>query len=113
MIVQKPSIYVYVSDPDPICLRNVCAGIEEEGVLYQISMEQGTDLRRLAANAAESSVLGSGVAIVGSQVALQLRGCPWEKPVFWLTEATAEAARSVGADSARAIKKLPFKTQKD
>ena len=31
MIIKKPSIFIYVNNPDTSSLRNVCAGIEEEG----------------------------------------------------------------------------------
>lgn len=109
MIVKKPSILIYVHEPDAACLRNLCAGVEEEGVLFEVSALQG-DAAALAVKAAQESVLGSGVGLVGSSAVLQLRGC--SKPVFSYAAATAAQCRALGADSARAIKKLPFKTEK-
>ena len=36
MIGTRPSVYIYSADGDPDFLREVCAGIEEEGVPYEI-----------------------------------------------------------------------------
>ena len=36
MIVKKPAIFIYTSEPDREILREICAGIEEEGVFYEI-----------------------------------------------------------------------------
>ncbi len=112
MIVQKPSIVIYVNDPDAACLRNLCAGVEEEGVLFQVRARPMQDAVQLADAAAAESILGSGLGLSGTHAALQLRGCPAGKPVYSFVNASAEACRALGADSARAIKKLPFKTGK-
>ena len=69
MVVNKPAIIIYTKDPDPDFLREICAGIEEEGVLYQVS----------------SYVFELNL------------------PRFW-------QCRNLGANSARAIKKMPFKS---
>ena len=34
MVVNKPTINIYTREPDEDLLREICAGIEEEGVLY-------------------------------------------------------------------------------
>ena len=36
MIIKRPSIFIYVNNPDAASLRDVCAGIEEEGAFYEI-----------------------------------------------------------------------------
>ena len=51
MVVNKPAIIIYTNEPDEDLLREVCAGIEEEGVLYQVSSHEG-DLDTLAFEAA-------------------------------------------------------------
>lgn len=112
MIVKKPSILLYVHEPEARCLRNLCAGIEEEGVLYEVVPQTESDAVHLADKAAEESILGSGIGLSGTSAVLQLRGCPAGSPVFWIKQADAAACRALGADSARAIKKLPFKTEK-
>ena len=37
MIVKKPSIFIYTHLADKTILREVCAGVEEEGVFYEIT----------------------------------------------------------------------------
>ena len=34
MIIKRPSIFIYTHQADPAVLKEVCAGIEEEGVFY-------------------------------------------------------------------------------
>ena len=40
MIVKKPSIFIYTHLADEAILREVCAGVEEEGVFYEIGSAQ-------------------------------------------------------------------------
>ena len=51
MVVNKPSIIIYTNRPDMYLVKEVCAGIEEEGVLYQVHSREG-DLDTLAFEAA-------------------------------------------------------------
>ena len=37
MIVKKPSIFIYTHLADEAILREVCAGVDEEGVFYEIT----------------------------------------------------------------------------
>ena len=36
MIVKRPSIFIYANNPDKGMLKEICAGIEEEGVFFEI-----------------------------------------------------------------------------
>ena len=99
---------IYVRDADEDFLREVCAGIEEEGVLYQIQSHEG-DLDTLAYDAANASMLGSGIGIHGARLAMQMQRLPKRQNVFELDTPTFRQCRNLGANSARAIKKLPFK----
>ena len=36
MIVKRPSIFIYTNAPDRDYLKEICAGIEEEGVFFEI-----------------------------------------------------------------------------
>ena len=109
MVVNKPSILIYVSQTDPDYLREVCAGIEEEGVLYQVIATEG-QLDELAYAAANASMLGSGIGMVGRRAAMQMRQLPMGHNVFELHAPHFWQCRNLGANSARAIKKMPFKT---
>ena len=108
MVVNKPSIMIYADNPDRDLLKEVCAGIEEEGVLFQVAERTG-DLDTLAFQAAEESMLGSGIGISGGRIAMQIKRLPLGHNVFELDSPTFLQCRSLGANSARAIKKMPFR----
>lgn len=109
MIIKKPSIFIYVNNPKTTVLKEICAGIEEEGVFYDVKNMESASLDELAWNAANDSMLGSGIGILGSSIALQLRGVPKGKTVESYEQAEKSQCRKLGANSARAIKKLTFK----
>ena len=108
MVVSRPSIIIYTDHPDEGLLHEVLAGIEEEGVLYQVSDRTG-DLDTLAFEAAAESMLGSGIGICGSRLAMQMQRLPKGHNVFELDMPSFSQCRNLGANSARAIKKMPFK----
>ncbi len=108
MVVNKPTIMIYSHQPDEDFLREICAGIEEEGVLYQISSREG-DLDTLAFEAAKASMLGCGIGISGIRIAMQMQRLPKGKNVFEICNPRFWQCRNLGANSARAIKKMPFK----
>ena len=56
MVVNKPTIIIYTNDPDQEFLHEICSGIEEEGLLYDIH-ERAGELDELAHAAAEDSML--------------------------------------------------------
>ena len=109
MITKKPTIYIYTDSPDRNVLREICAGIEEEGVFYEISEKPGQDLESLTWHAANDSVLGSGVGVKGDSVAFQIRGLKPGQFIDYYAYSSKEESRRLGANSARAIKKRPFK----
>jgi hypothetical protein len=109
MIANKPSIFIYVNDPDHVYMDEICAGIEEEGVLYTLIRREEKDVSSLAYEAANDSMLGSGIGISGSEVAMQMKGLKKGDNVFIFNRPDKEECRYIGANSARAIKKLPFK----
>lgn len=111
MIVNKPSIFLYTCGGDRAIIKEICAGIEEEGVLYELFERQNLDLDTLAFDAAGDSILGAGIGILGRDAAMQLRTIPRGKNVFTVRNASMEAYRTLGANSARAVKKLPFKEE--
>lgn len=109
MIVNKPSIFIYAHNPDEECLREVCAGIEEEGVFYEVFERDYADLDTLAHIAANDSMMGSGVGICNNSVAMQMKGIQKGKNVQQFDIPTLEDCRRIGSNSARIIKKMPLK----
>lgn len=108
MVVNKPTIIIYCHEADEDLLREVCAGIEEEGVLFQVQNHEG-DLDTLAYEAANESMLGSGIGMTGMRLAMQMQRLPKGHNVFELNAPAFWQCRNLGANSARAIKKMPFK----
>ena len=83
MVVNRPTVIIYTRLPDEDLLRKICAGIEEEGVLYEVHSRQG-ELDDLAFEAAKESMLGSGIGMEGRRIAMQMAGLPLGKNVFEL-----------------------------
>ena len=108
MIIKKPSIFIYVNNPDTSSLRNVCAGIEEEGVFYEIKEMETISLDELAWNAANDSMLGSGIGMTGNGIAMQMRGISKGRNIESYQNPDPMQSRKLGANSARAVKKLAF-----
>lgn len=108
MVINKPAIIIYTNQPDEDLLREVLAGIEEEGVLYQVVSREG-ELDELAFDAAKESMLGSGIGVLGKRLAMQMARLPLGRNVFELNTPSFWQCRNLGANSARAIKKMPFK----
>lgn len=111
MIAKKPTIMIYTARPDAALLREICAGIEEEGVLFEITAAIAGEATVLAAAASEASVLGIGVALCGNTIALHIKGMERGRSVLRYDNATQTQARDAGANSARVIKRLPFKLE--
>lgn len=109
MIVNKPSIFIYANNPDKDSLREICAGIEEEGVFYEVFYKDYADLDTLAHTAAADSMMGSGVGICSNSVAMQMKGIPKGKNVQQFDIPTLADCRKLGSNSARIIKKMPLK----
>lgn len=109
MISGRPCILLYCARPDQVMLREICAGIEEEGVLYEIYEDMAGDLDTLAWEAAGQSMLGTGIGIIGTRAAMQMRSVPKGKNVFQIEAPKPEQARKLGANSARAVKRNAFK----
>lgn len=108
MVVNKPAIIIYTHEADEDLLREVCAGIEEEGVLFEIHTREG-ELDDLAYEAAKESMLGSGIGISGQRIAMQMDRVPRGRNVFELNSPRFWQCRNIGSNSARAVKKMPFK----
>lgn len=109
MIIKKPAIFIYTFHPDEEILREICAGIEEEGVFYEISEQTVSDVNELSWQAANDSMLGSGVGVSGQRAALQMRGIEKGRNLEIYARPDKDECRKLGANSARAIKKQPFK----
>ena len=109
MIARKPCVLVYCREADEDLLLEVLAGIEEEGVPYEVAAREES-LDELAYLAAKESVLGSGIGMEGQRVAMQMAALPLGRNVFELARPTFAQCRLIGSNSARAVKRCPFRS---
>ena len=109
MIIKKPSIFIYTHNADASVLHEVCAGVEEEGVFFEITEFPDECMEKLAYKAARDSMLGSGIGIFGTAVCLKMRGLDKGRNIESYLTPDKDQCRRLGANSARAVKKLPFK----
>lgn len=117
MIVKKPTIVIYTHHADtPLC-QELCAGVEEEGILYEIIPWTAADADQLSRLACEASILGVGIGVREREISLHIRGM---NPVhgandttslFFYRQADAKVARQLGTNAARVIKKVPFRME--
>ena len=108
MIAKRPSIFIYTNNPNKAYLKEICAGIEEEGVFFEVFEKDG-DVDSLAESAALDSMLGSGIGICASSVVLQIKGLPKGKNVEFYNMPDFSQCRKLGSNSARIIKKIALK----
>ncbi|MFP2959974.1 glycerol dehydratase reactivase beta/small subunit family protein [Myxococcus sp. 1LA] len=106
---ERPSVFV-VHRPDArAALREVCAGLEEEGVPYVCEPAEAP-LMAAAHDAAERSRLSVGVAVAASEACVHFSQLPVAAPVLHVTGANAEVFRMLGQDAARLVKVMPLST---
>ncbi|MGN0362221.1 MAG: glycerol dehydratase reactivase beta/small subunit family protein [Bilifractor sp.] len=105
MISRRPSIFIYTHQADADFLREIRAGIEEENVASEVFEREQTDVNTLAFDAAEDSMMGSGIGISGMDVAMQMRGRRSGENVTLLHMPSFSQCRIIGSNSARVIKK--------
>lgn len=108
----KPTIKVFYSGGlVEYQFRHVLLGIEEEGVPCDVQHMQDGDALKLATEACNESVLGVGIGITGIEAVLHFNKLPEECPLFDIPMSSGEQAlRTLGANAARLVKKLPLKT---
>jgi len=109
--LSKPTIKVYY-DCDALSVSDfigVLLGIEEEGIPYEVQEVHESDVLELAYNASLDSRLGVGVGISKQGIVLQYEKLEKAAPLFRIKLYKKELFRSIGANAARLVKKMPFK----
>ena len=111
----KPSVLIYCEDAaagnGQRRLREVQAGLEEEGIPFALKKSADSDPVRLAHQGAQESALGVGIGIGGPWgICIHYSRLPENAPLFLLTdEAGPEMWRCFGYNAARLVKGTPFK----
>ncbi len=109
MINNRPTILIYtVNVDDYLMIQEMCAGIEEEGLLYEVKKHYYGVIDELTYNAANESILGCGIGVEGSKAVLSLRTLAKGESVFELENPNFSQCRKLGANAARAVKRVAF-----
>ena len=108
MVVNKPTIIIYTQEADSDLLHEVCSGIEEEGLLFEVHEKSG-ELDELAHAAAEDSMLGSGIGMSGQRIAMQMRRLPKGHNVFELNAHVSGSAGIWGQTVQEQLKRCHLK----
>lgn len=91
-------------------LRELKAGMEEEGVPYLLVSDADGDAVALAYKGAQVSTLGVGVGVSPDAMCVHYQKLPERQPLFVLEQAGTPAEwRNFGYNAARLVKGLPFK----
>lgn len=110
---EKPAVHVYYSSllNDSSFFHSLLYGIEEEGVPYLYQRKTGNSAIELGYQAALDSTLGVGIGIGDdSQMILHYTKLPKEQPLFQLSAASQDQQNVLGANAARLVKGIPFKS---
>ncbi|HWR29040.1 MAG TPA: glycerol dehydratase reactivase beta/small subunit family protein [Negativicutes bacterium] len=95
-------------------IREVQAGMEEEGIPYMVMPGEDRDVIALSNQAACASKLGVGVGIGPEGLSIQTDKLPAKEPLFLLTNpGTLADWRNFGYNAARLVKGIPFKKQSE
>jgi len=96
-------------------LREVCAGIEEEGIHFRTVALEATNAAALAHEAASRSPLRVGVGVQEGELCVHIAALPADAPVERQTMSSHERAcqRHVGHNGARLAKAMPLKGYRD
>jgi hypothetical protein len=102
-------VHVHVAAGDGTALREVRAGLEEEGVPCRVIAAVG-DAAAIAYAAACSSPVSVGVGLDADAVCLHLPQLPPERPLLHLPAVHGrERLRALGHNAARLVKGAPLK----
>lgn len=108
--LERPVVVVNMlgSEARLLC-RELCAGIEEEGVPFAV-VSTGPGLHEAAARAAEMSSLGVGVAVAVDHIVIAHARLLPERHVAEGHRPTKDQARLFGHDAARIVVGSPLKS---
>lgn len=110
---QRPSIFVCVDSPNKSILREVIAGIEEEGIPYdikEVELSEDTFLHKVYTES-QNSRMNIAVGIMNNRLVIHYDKLPEEEPLIFETieSYSKEKARKIGCNAARLYKVMPFK----
>lgn len=110
--VVRPAIKLFHAErqADSRAIEQILYGAEEEGVPVDTLAQPGDDACVLAFDAANASVLETGIGVSSEEAVLQFRKIPMGQPIARARlDAGESALREIGANAARLVKKMPLR----
>lgn len=111
--MDKPAIFIAVltaASDLPATLKPLLNGIEEEAIPVQTKVITEDDVTMRAYQAALASRLSVGIGFDDQHVVVHYKNLHAEQPLFTVTRDSADRLRRLGANAARLVKGVPFKT---
>lgn len=112
--ITKPAVSICCQPHDgwQAKLREIQAGMEEEGVPWDVLESSTADAVAAAFAGACSSQLGVGVGVSHNGLCIHYYKLPAEQPLFVHRDTGAPVTwRRFGCNAARLVKNMPFKTE--
>ncbi|WP_027623217.1 glycerol dehydratase reactivase beta/small subunit family protein [Clostridium lundense] len=110
---EKPSINIYVNNGDKSLLTEILAGIEEEGLPFEIFYKdfKKEDLIKGGYTASQESRMGIGIGMYERTIVMHYNKLKESEPIFYgeLSFYEREKSRRIGCNAARLYKIMPFK----
>lgn len=109
--IQAIHVYYHAELSDPSLFRTLLHGIEEEGIPTFVKESKQQSTLQLSYQAALDSTLGVGVGIdQNGQVLLHYTKLDKNQPLFEVNLRDPYKLRVLGANAARLVKGIPFKS---
>lgn len=109
MDIKKPVINIFVNGVEKEFLKEVLAGIEEEGVLYEVFSKEEAQVERLAREASIQSLLETGIGMSKEYLCVNIAKMPEESPLIKIKSSSRMELRRAGINAARLVKGIPLK----
>lgn len=105
------SILVCIYNAKEPLLKEILAGIEEEGIPFEIKKIGKSDMLKSVYTAAKQSTIGIALGVVNNNLILHYNKLKEEDPIynFKLHPQDKEKARIIGCNAARLYKVMPLK----
>lgn len=110
--MERPTIKIFVSAGHgrEKALAELCYGIEEEAIPFEVTETAASGAVALAWEAGRASRLEVGVGLDSELLVLHFGKLKQDAPLFSIPARSPEQdLRALGANAARLVKKLPFK----
>jgi hypothetical protein len=109
MNIARPSIKIYRNHHGEAFIKEVLAGLEEEGVLYEVQIQYEESAEQLAHTAAVTSLLEVGIGISKEFIIVTLAKLPVSEPLLKYRVSEKENLRLSGSNAGRLVKGIVLK----